>query len=137
MTLLTEPITAAAGAFRGRRLRRTASLRALVRETRLHPSMLMQPLFVRPGTGVREPIASMPGQHRLSVDELAREADRLLQAGVTSVLLFGLPDTKDAEGSGAWADDGIVQRAIADRGVQRCRLDPPLHGSNRACPGFC
>ena len=57
MTLLTEPITTAAGAFRGRRLRRTASLRALVRETRLHPSMLMQPLFVRPGTGVREPIA--------------------------------------------------------------------------------
>ncbi|HET6650894.1 MAG TPA: porphobilinogen synthase [Candidatus Limnocylindria bacterium] len=114
MTLLTEPITAAAGAFRGRRLRRTASLRALVRETRVHPSMLMQPLFVRPGTGVREPIASMPGQHRLSVDELAREADRLLQAGVTSVLLFGLPDTKDAEGSGAWADDGIVQRAIAE-----------------------
>ncbi len=114
MTLLTEPNTAAAGAFRGRRLRRTASLRALVRETRLHPSMLMQPLFVRPGTGVREPIASMPGQHRLSVDELAREADRLLQAGVTSVLLFGLPDTKDAEGSGAWADDGIVQRAIAE-----------------------
>jgi porphobilinogen synthase len=114
MTLLTEPITAAAGAFRGRRLRRTASLRALVRETRLHPSMLMQPLFVRPGTGVREPIASMPGQHRLSVDELAREADRLLQAGVTSVLLFGLPDTKDAEGSGAWTDDGIVQRAIAE-----------------------
>ena len=114
MTLLTEPITAAAGAFRGRRLRRTASLRALVRETRVHPSMLMQPLFVRPGTGVREPIASMPGQHRLSVDELAREAERLLQAGVTSVLLFGLPDTKDAEGSGAWADDGIVQRAIAE-----------------------
>jgi porphobilinogen synthase len=114
MTLLTEPITAAAGAFRGRRLRRTASLRALVRETRLHPSMLMHPLFVRPGTGVREPIASMPGQHRLSVDELAREADRLLQAGVTSVLLFGLPDTKDAEGSGAWTDDGIVQRAIAE-----------------------
>jgi porphobilinogen synthase len=114
MTLLTQPITAPAGAFRGRRLRRTASLRALVRETRLHPSMLMQPLFVRPGTGVREPIASMPGQHRLSVDELAREADRLLQAGVTSVLLFGLPDTKDAEGSGAWTDDGIVQRAIAE-----------------------
>ncbi len=114
MSLLTEPMTAAAGAFRGRRLRRTASLRALVRETRLHPSMLMQPLFVRPGTRVREPIASMPGQHRLSVDELAREADRLLQAGVTSVLLFGLPDTKDADGSGAWTDDGIVQRAIAE-----------------------
>ena len=116
MTLLTEPITggAAAGTHRGRRLRRTATLRALVRETRLHPSMLVQPVFVRPGTGVREPIRSMPGQHRLSVDELAREADQLLEAGVKSVLLFGLPDAKDAEGSGAWSEDGIVQRAIAE-----------------------
>jgi porphobilinogen synthase len=114
MTLLTEPITGADAAFHGRRLRRTPALRALVRETRLHPSMLVQPLFVRPGSGVREPIGSMPGQHRLSVDELAREADRLLQAGVRAILLFGLPDAKDAEGAGAWADDGIVQRAIAE-----------------------
>jgi porphobilinogen synthase len=114
MTLLTEPITGADAAFHGRRLRRTPGLRALVRETRLHPSMLVQPLFVRPGSGVREPIGSMPGQHRLSVDELAREADRLLQAGVRAILLFGLPDAKDAEGAGAWADDGIVQRAIAE-----------------------
>jgi porphobilinogen synthase len=114
MTLLTEPITGAAAAFHGGRLRRTPALRALVRETRLHPSMLVQPLFVRPGSGVREPIGSMPGQHRLSVDELAREADRLLQAGVRAILLFGLPDAKDAEGAGAWADDGIVQRAIAE-----------------------
>jgi porphobilinogen synthase len=114
MTLLTEPITGADAAFHGRRLRRTPALRALVRETRLHPSMLVQPLFVRPGSSVREPIGSMPGQHRLSVDELAREADRLLQAGVRAILLFGLPDAKDAEGAGAWADDGIVQRAIAE-----------------------
>jgi porphobilinogen synthase len=114
MTLLTEPITGAAAAFHGGRLRRTPALRALVRETRLHPSMLVQPLFVRPGSGVREPIGSMPGQHRLSVDELAREADRLLQSGVRAILLFGLPDAKDAEGAGAWTDDGIVQRAIAE-----------------------
>jgi porphobilinogen synthase len=114
MTLLTTPITRAAGAFRGRRLRRTPALRALVRETRLRPSMLVQPLFVRPGSGIRDPIGSMPGQHRLSLDELAREADRLLEAGVRTVLLFGLPDTKDVEGSGAWAEDGIVQRAVAE-----------------------
>jgi porphobilinogen synthase len=74
--------------------------------------MLVAPLFVRPGSGIREPISTMPGQHRFSVDELAREAHRLLQVGVRSVLLFGLPGAKDAEGSGAWADDGIVQRAI-------------------------
>ena len=111
MTLLTDTSTAH-GEHRGRRLRRTPALRALVAETRLHPSMLVAPLFVRPGTGVREEIGSMPGQFRLSVDELPREAERLLDAGVRSVLLFGLPETKDADGSGAWADDGITQRAI-------------------------
>ena len=108
MTLITEPATA----FRGRRLRRTPALRALVRETRLHPAMLVAPLFVRPGRGVREEIGAMPGQHRLSVDQLPAIAGRLLDAGVRSVLLFGLPESKDAEGSGAWADDGIVQQAI-------------------------
>ena len=108
MTLLTDP----APAFRGRRLRRTPALRALVRETRLHPVMLVAPLFVRPGRGVREEIGSMPGQYRLSVDQLPATAAQLLDAGVRSVLLFGLPASKDAEGSGAWADDGIVQEAI-------------------------
>ena len=111
MTLLTDTSTAH-GEHRGRRLRRTPALRELVAETRLHPSMFVAPLFVRPGTGVREEIGSMPGQYRLSVDELPREAERLLDAGVRSVLLFGLPETKDADGSGAWADDGITQRAI-------------------------
>jgi len=114
MTLLTESLAGATAAFRGRRLRRTPAMRALARETRLHPSMLVQPLFVRAGGRVREPIGSMPGQDRLSVDELGRQADRLLEAGVRSVLLFGLPDAKDAEGSGAWADDGVMQRAIAE-----------------------
>ncbi len=113
MTVLTDT-TVTSPTFRGRRLRRTPALRALVRETRLHPSMLVAPLFVRPGTGIREEIGSMPGQHRLSVDELAREAERLLEAGVRSVLLFGLPETKDADGSGAWIDNGIVQTAVRE-----------------------
>ena len=114
MTLLAETTAAATAFHRGRRLRRTPALRALVRETRLHPSMLVAPLFVRPGQGVREEIGSMPGQHRLSVDELAREVDRLLESGVRSVLLFGLPESKDPDGSGAWADGGIVQAAIRE-----------------------
>ena len=100
--------------FHGRRLRRTPALRALVSETRLHPAMLVAPLFVRPGRGIREEIGSMPGQHRLSVDELPAHAARLLEAGVRSVLLFGLPESKDPDGSGAWADEGIVQQAIRE-----------------------
>jgi len=97
---------------RPRRLRRTPALRALVRETRLHPSMLVAPLFVQPGVGRRDPIGSMPGQARLSVDLAAEEAARLAELGVGGVILFGLPETKDALGSGASADDGIVQDAF-------------------------
>jgi porphobilinogen synthase len=114
MTTLLTRSADAISLFRGRRMRRTPALRALVRETRLHPAMFVAPLFVRPGHGVREEIASMPGQHRLSVDELPAHAERLLEAGVRSVLLFGLPEAKDADGSGAWADDGIVQQAIRE-----------------------
>jgi porphobilinogen synthase len=99
-------------ASRPRRLRRTPALRALVRETRLHPSMLVAPLFVRPGTGVREPIGSLPGQARLSPDVAAGEAARLADLGVGGVILFGLPASKDANGTGASADDGIVQEAL-------------------------
>lgn len=113
MTLLTDA-AATAAVYRGRRLRRTPALRALARETRLHPAMLVAPIFVRPGTGIREEIGSMPGQHRLSVDMLGEHADRLLASGVRSVLLFGLPESKDADGSGAWDDDSIVQRAIRE-----------------------
>ena len=101
-------------AFHGRRLRRTPALRELVRETRLHPAMLVAPLFIRPGHGIREEIGSMPGQHRISVDELPAEANRLLEVGVKSVLLFGLPESKDPQGTGAWADDGIVQQGILE-----------------------
>jgi len=114
MTITAGTTTSASTFHRGRRLRRTAALRALVRETRLDPSMLVAPLFVRPGRNVREEIGSMPGQYRLSVDELAREGERLVAIGVRSVLLFGLPETKDPEGSGAWADDGIVQAGIRE-----------------------
>jgi porphobilinogen synthase len=97
---------------RGRRLRRTTGLRALVRETRLHPRMLVQPLFVRAGSDLSEPIEAMPGQQRVSVDRLPAVADEVRASGLGAVLLFGLPATKDADGSGAWADDGIVQQAI-------------------------
>jgi porphobilinogen synthase len=99
-------------AIRPRRLRRTPALRALVRETRLDPAMFVAPLFVRPGSGVREPIASMPGQARLSPDLAAEDAARLAELGVGGVILFGLPEAKDAFGSGASADDGIVQEAL-------------------------
>jgi porphobilinogen synthase len=95
-----------------RRLRRTPALRALIRETRLDPSMFVAPLFVRPGSGARDPIASMPGQARLSPDLAAQEAARLAELGVGGVMLFGLPETKDALGSRAWADDGVVQDAF-------------------------
>ncbi|MBF6605239.1 MAG: porphobilinogen synthase [Chloroflexi bacterium] len=103
---------------RPRRLRRNAALRALVRETRLDPSMFVAPLFVRPGRGVREPISSLPGQARLSPDEVVREAERLATLGVGGIILFGLPATKDDAGTDAWSDEGIVQvtlRALRDR----------------------
>ncbi|MGH2468107.1 MAG: porphobilinogen synthase [Candidatus Limnocylindrales bacterium] len=104
--------------MRPRRLRRTPALRALVRETRLHPSQFIAPLFVRPGRGLREPIGSLPGQARLSPDAAVREAERLAALGVGGLILFGLPATKDEQGSGAWAGDGIVQEAL-DRIRQR------------------
>ncbi len=97
---------------RPRRLRRTPELRALVRETRVNPAMLVAPIFVRPGSGVQEPIGSLPGVSRLSPDETVREAERLARLGVGGVILFGLPVEKDDEGTGAWIEDGIVQEAL-------------------------
>jgi porphobilinogen synthase len=97
---------------RPRRLRRHEALRAMVRETRLAPEQLVQPLFVCPGEGVRREISSMPGQYHLSIDQLVEEAQRIRRSGVRSVILFGLPESKDAVGTGAWIEDGIVQRAL-------------------------
>jgi porphobilinogen synthase len=99
---------------RPRRLRRTPALRALVRETRLDPAMLVAPLFVRSGRGIREPIPSLPGVARLSVDEAVGEAVALAAAGVGGVILFGLPDEKDPDGSAAWAADAPAQRAFRE-----------------------
>ncbi|PYX58141.1 MAG: porphobilinogen synthase [Acidobacteria bacterium] len=94
-----------------RRLRRTEPLRSLVRETRLTPESLVYPMFVCPGKATRKAVRSMPGVFNLSVDEAVKEAREAHSAGVSSVILFGLPENKDEVASGAWAEDGIVQRA--------------------------
>jgi porphobilinogen synthase len=99
-------------ANRMRRLRRTESLRALVRETSLAPGDLIYPLFICPGKGVRNAISSMPGVFNLSVDEAVREAEECASLGIAGLLLFGLPESKDDQGSGAYDDNGIVQQAL-------------------------
>ncbi len=95
-----------------RRLRRTDALRALVRETTLEPGDLIYPLFLCPGEGVRREVSSMPGVFNLSIDEAVREAEEAAKLGISGLLLFGLPETKDERGSGAWDDNGIVQQAL-------------------------
>ncbi len=97
-----------------RRLRSSEPMRALVRETHLEPSALIYPLFVCPGEGVRNEIGSMPGVFNLSIDEAVKEAESAAALGIGGLLLFGLPEAKDDEGSGAWADDGIVQRSLRE-----------------------
>jgi porphobilinogen synthase len=99
---------------RPRRLRRTAQIRRLVRETHLQVSDLVFPMFVTAGTGVRHEIGSMPGNYQLSVDQLGPEIERVVAADVPAVLLFGLPEQKDEVGSEAWAETGAVQQAIAE-----------------------
>jgi porphobilinogen synthase len=98
--------------IRMRRLRRNENIRALVRETKLSVDDLIYPLFVIHGRGVREPISSMPGQFRFTVDELLREVKEGYSLGVKAVMLFGIPEAKDELGSEAYSDDGIVQQAI-------------------------
>jgi porphobilinogen synthase len=95
-----------------RRMRRNQPLRDLVRETSLEPGDLIYPLFICPGKGVRNPIGSMPGVFNLSVDEAVREAEEAAQLGIGGLLLFGLPETKDEQGTGAWEEEGIVQQAL-------------------------
>jgi len=100
-------------ALRMRRLRRTAALRRLVRETRVSVDDLILPLFVVPGSGVRRPVASMPGVAQTSVDEAVRDAAEAAELGIPAVLLFGVPESKDEVGSEGYAEDGVVQRAVA------------------------
>jgi porphobilinogen synthase len=97
---------------RFRRLRSSPALRGLIAETRLDPRDFVYPLFVTHGTGVRHEIPSMPGQYNLSLDQLPREVRELKELGIGSVLLFGLPPHKDSLGTGAYDNDGIVQRAV-------------------------
>ncbi len=98
--------------MRMRRLRRSESLRALVRETSVEPGDLIYPLFICPGEGIRKEISSMPGVFNLSVDEAVREAEEAARLGIGGLLLFGLPETKDEQGTGAWEDEGIVQQGL-------------------------
>lgn len=100
--------------YRPRRLRRNNALRSLIRETHLHASQFVYPLFIIPGKNIRQEVPSMPGVFRLSIDQLAGEAKELLALGINSVILFGLPEHKDAMGSGAHAKNGIIQKAIRE-----------------------
>ena len=98
---------------RPRRLRYGEGLRKMVRETRMDASSLIYPIFVKEGSGIVEEIPTMPGQYRYSVDTMEKKLEELLDAGVFSVMFFGIPERKDEIGSGAYAADGIVQRAVA------------------------
>ncbi len=100
--------------YRARRLRRNENFRRLVRETVLSVDDLVLPLFVTHGKKVKNPIASMPGHFQLSVDNLAKEIKTVREMGVPAVLLFGIPESKDEEGSGAYDHDGIIQRAVKE-----------------------
>src|SRR5690242_19936375 len=97
---------------RMRRLRSSEAIRDLVRETRLAPTQFILPLFVCPGEGVRREIGAMPGNYQLSIDELVKECAEVQSLGIGGVILFGLPESKDEMASGAYDENGIVQRAI-------------------------
>jgi porphobilinogen synthase len=98
--------------IRMRRLRRSESMRALVRETTVEPGDLIYPLFICPGEGVRREVGSMPGVFQLSIDEIVREAEEAASLGLGGLLLFGLPESKDETGTGAWDENGIVQQGL-------------------------
>ena len=99
---------------RPRRLRTGAGLRKMVRETRMDKSSLIYPMFIKEGAGIEEEIPTMPGQYRYSIDRMPYALEKLQKAGVGSIMLFGIPEHKDACGSGAFADDGIIQRAFRE-----------------------
>lgn len=106
---------------RPRRLRQTEKLRNLVQETRLTTQALLYPMFVRPGTKVRNPVSSMPGVFQQSVDHIVEECREIESLGLPGVILFGLPETKDPEGRSSLAANGVVQRAI--EGIKTAKLD--------------
>ncbi len=112
-------------------MRQSDSLRSLVRETRLTPTSFIYPLFVCPGEGVRKEISSMPGVFNISVDEAVKEAREAKQLGVGGIILFGLPEKKDEVATGAWAEDGIVQRAT--RAIKREVRDVVVVGDVCLC----
>jgi porphobilinogen synthase len=118
-------------ATRLRRLRRTPALRDMVRETRLSPQNFVYPLFVCPGEGVRKEVRSMPGVFNLSVDEAVKEAEEARALGVPAVILFGLPEKKDEAATGAWEENGIVQRAA--RAIKRAVPEMLLIGDVCLC----
>src|SRR5262249_17051291 len=98
--------------YRARRMRRDENFRRLVRETRLSVDNLIQPLFVVPGSRVTKPASSMPGVAQRSVDQTVEECKAIRDLGIPAVILFGIPDKKDAAGSGAYNDNGIIQQAL-------------------------
>ena len=100
--------------YRPRRLRKNENFRRMIRETKLSADNLIYPLFVVPGTKVKKPIASMPGNFQMSVDHIVREAARMKTLGIPAILLFGIPEKKDEIASGALAKDGIIQRAVRE-----------------------
>ena len=125
---------------RPRRLRNGSVLRSMVRETRISADTLIYPMFVIEGTNIKEEIATMPGQYRWSIDRMDEILQELTDAGVKSVLLFGIPKKKDEIGSSAWAEDGIVQQAIRHIKQQFpqlyvimdvCMCEYTSHGHNR------
>jgi len=117
--------------YRPRRMRRTEGLRRMVRETRLSVDDFVYPLFVVPGSGIEKPIGSLPGQFNFSVDKATDAAARAADLGIPAVILFGIPEHKDAVGSEAWKDQGVVQKAI--RSIKKAR--PELVVMVDAC--FC
>jgi porphobilinogen synthase len=106
---------------RPRRLRRTEKLRSLVRENRLHPAGFIYPMFVCPGTKVRHEISAMPGIYQQSADQIVEECREVESLGISGVILFGLPETKDARGASSLFKDGVVQRAI--EAIKKAKLD--------------
>src|SRR5436309_10613322 len=118
----TRPVMSRFPAYRPRRLRRSEALRRLVRETRVDAAQLVQPLFVVPGRGVEKPVASMPGIAQRSVERTAEECRRLRDLGVPAVILFGVPERKDARGSGATDPEGIARGDVGSSKIGRAHV---------------